>query len=230
MKDQGCSQEFGRLRLVWSAKSGAYGVWTPGGIGTLYTSIGAENGKLGYPTSKEVCGLKANGCYQNYQGGAIVWSPGTGARISEGPMRKNWASRGYENGPLGYPVADVVCGLAGNGCLQEYQGGTIYWSPVVGAHSVNGGIKARFDQQGAIGGYLAYPLENEVCGQPGGGCYQWFQGGLIFWSPTTGSQPIRGGMQAKYASMGWHLGYLGYPATPEVCSGESVCRHFRAVT
>lgn len=228
LKDQGCAQDFGQLKIMWSASSGAFGVWAPGAIGGLYKSADAELGKLGFPTSKETCGLKANGCFQTYQGGAIVWSPASGAQISQGAMRKDWASRGYENGGLGYPLTGELCDLPGSGCRQEYQGGTIYWSSTTGARSVNGGIKVRYQEQGGVAGYLGYPIENEVCNQPKGGCYQWFQGGLIFWSPTTGAQPIRGGMKAKYESMGWHLSYLGYPAAPEVCTGGECVQAFQA--
>ncbi len=227
LKDNGCAQSFGGLNLMWSAKSGAFGVWTPGAIGSFYLGAGAEAGRLGFPTSKEVCGLKDNGCYQNYQGGAIVWSPASGARLSFGAIRKDWAARGYENGALGYPVSGVECDLPDKGCRQEYQRGSIYIGTAGAAHSVNGGIKGRFGEQGGVSGYLGYPLENEVCNQTQGGCYQWFQGGLIFWSPTTGAQPIRGGMKAKYESMGWHLGYLGYPATPESCSGGECVQSFQ---
>lgn len=227
LKDRGCFQDFGQLRIEWSASSGAYGIWTPGAIGSLYKNNGAEAGTLGFPTSKETCGLKGSGCYQNYQNGAIVWSPATGPHVSRGEIRKDWASRGYENGGLGYPVTEEICDTPGAGCRQEYQGGTILWSSGTGAHSVNGGIKGRYLDQGGVSGYMGYPIENEVCNQPKGGCYQWFQGGLIFWSPTTGAQPIRGGMKTKYASMGWHLSYLGYPATPETCTGGQCIQTFQ---
>lgn len=227
LKDRGCFQDFGQLRIEWSASSGAYGIWTPGAIGSLYKNNGAEAGTLGFPTSKETCGLKGSGCYQNYQNGAIVWSPATGPHVSRGEIRKDWASRGYENGGLGYPVTEEICDTPGAGCRQEYQGGTILWSSGTGAHSVNGGIKGRYLDQGGVSGYMGYPIENEVCNQPKGGCYQWFQGGLIFWSPTTGAQPIRGGMKTKYASMGWHLSYLGYPATPETCTDGQCIQTFQ---
>ena len=227
LKDKGCAQDFGQLRIVWSAASGAFGVLKPGAIGFLYQNSGAEQGKLGFPTSKETCGLKANGCYQLYQRGAIVWSPASGAHISIGAIRSAWAGRGYENGSLGYPVSGEVCDLPGPGCRQEYQGGTIFWSSASGAAPVNGAIKSRHQEQGGVTGYLGFPIEKEICNQPRGGCYQWFQDGVIFWSPSSGAQPIRGGMKLKYESMGWHLSYLGYPATPEVCAGGECVQSFQ---
>ncbi|MBP1136296.1 L,D-peptidoglycan transpeptidase YkuD (ErfK/YbiS/YcfS/YnhG family) [Arthrobacter sp. PvP023] len=224
---QGCSQEFGNLNIVWSAASGAYGVWEPGAIGGHYAANGAEGGRLGYPLSREICGLRAGGCYQVYQGGVIVWSPASGPRLSLGAIRAAWAVRGLESGLLGYPVSEEVCDLPGSGCQQQYQGGTIYWSAKTGAYATNGAIKGRFDGLEGIEGYLGYPLTGEVCNQPNGGCYQWFQGGLIFWSPATGAQPVRGGMKSKYEAMGWHRSYLGYPATPETCDGSACVQGFQ---
>ena len=225
LKNQGCFQDFGPLKIMWSAASGAFGVWAPGAIGGLYNGSSAEQGWLGFPLSRETCGLKAGGCYQLYQGGTIMWSPAVGAHTVHGDIRRDWADHGYENGVLGYPVSDEICESTKSGCRQEYQGGTSYWSPSTGARTVIGGIRSRYVEQGGAGGYLGYPLDNEVCGQPGGGCYQWFQGGLIFWSPATGAQPVRGGIKAKYEAMSWHWGSLGYPASPEVCSAGNACRH-----
>lgn len=222
--NSGCQQSFGNLRILWSSASGAAGVWTPGAIGAAYAAAGAESGWLGYPTTRETCGLKASGCYQMYQHGAIIWSPASGARTSHGGIRSAWASAGFENGRFGYPVSDEICGQPASGCLQQFQSGVIYWSPQTGANGVNGGIRSQYDNMGGLtGGYLGYPLGGEVCGQRDGGCYEWFQGGLIFWSPATGAQPVRGAIKAKYEQMGWHLSYLGYPATPETCvNGECV--------
>ena len=227
LKNQGCFQDFGKLKLMWSAASGAFGIWAPGAIGGLYNGSSAEQGWLGFPLSKETCGLKAGGCYQLYQGGTIMWSPAVGAHTVHGDIRRDWANHGYENGVLGYPVSEEICESTKPGCRQEYQGGTSYWSPSTGAKTVIGGIRSRYVEQGGAGGYLGYPLDNEVCGQPGGGCYQWFQGGLIFWSPATGAQPVRGGIKAKYEAMGWHWGSLGYPASPEVCSAGECVQTFR---
>ncbi|CAN7349967.1 hypothetical protein LJR078_002053 [Arthrobacter sp. LjRoot78] len=224
---QGCVQEFGRLRILWSAASGAYGVWEPGAIGGLYAGNGSEAGRLGYPLSKEICGLTRDGCYQVYQGGVIVWSAASGAHITLGAIRGAWLTRGLERGDLGYPVSEEACDLPGPGCWQEYQGGSIYWSATTGAHATNGAIKSRFDGLGGVSGGLGYPLAGEVCNQPNGGCYQWFKGGLIFWSPSSGAQPVSGGIKSKYEAMGWHRSYLGYPTAPETCAGSSCVQAFQ---
>ena len=88
--------------------------------------LGGGGGKLGYPTSNEICGLAGGGCYQRFQGGTIHWSPGTGAHATWGAIGTAWGALGYENGKLGYPVTNEICGLAGGGCYQRFQGGTIH--------------------------------------------------------------------------------------------------------
>ncbi|MFC8408732.1 GH25 family lysozyme, partial [Arthrobacter sp. NPDC057259] len=46
---------------------------------------------LGSKTSDITCGLRDGGCYQNFQNGAIIWSPATGAFSSQnGPVRDSW--------------------------------------------------------------------------------------------------------------------------------------------
>ena len=72
---------------------------------------GAEDGGLGYPTSGEICGLRDGGCYQGFQGGAIYWSPATGAHGVLGAIRDAWARQGGRR-PARLPVTGENCGLA----------------------------------------------------------------------------------------------------------------------
>ena len=81
---------------------------------------------MGYPTSDENYNLRDGGVYQTYQGGAIYWSPATGAHISTGGIRTAWGRLGYENGRLGYPTSDEYA-ISG-GVRQTYQGGYIDYS------------------------------------------------------------------------------------------------------
>ncbi|MGX9900415.1 LGFP repeat-containing protein [Arthrobacter sp. SA17] len=160
-----------------------------GAIRLLYRNNSAENGTLGYPTSAEVCGLTNNGCYQNYQNGAIIWSPTTGAQTSpNGPIRTAWQQTGYETGRLGYPTSPVVCGLTNNGCYQNYQNGAIIWSPTTGAQtSLNGPIRTLWQQTGYETGRLGYPTSPQTCNQTADTCTQQFTGGKITWTPTRGA-------------------------------------------
>ena len=215
----GCYQDFGGGAIIWSAASGAQ-VSLSGPIRSLWAATGYENGSLGYPTSNQVCGLKDGGCYQNYQNGAIIWSPATGAQVSpSGPIRSLWATTGYENGSLGYPTSNQVCGLKDGGCYQNYQHGAIIWSPASGGQiSLSGPIRTLWATTGYENGALGYPTSNTVCGLKDGGCYQNFQNGAILWSPATGAQPSPNGpIRSKWGSMGYETSELGYPTGAVVC-------------
>ncbi|MDQ0769288.1 PKD repeat protein [Pseudarthrobacter defluvii] len=226
LRDGGCYQNYQGGAIIWSPATGAR--VSVGAIRAAWAATGYENGGLGYPTTNEVCGLRGGGCYQNYQGGAIIWSPATGARVSVGAIRAAWAATGYENGGLGYPTTNEVCGLRGGGCYQNYQGGAIIWSPATGARVSVGAIRAAWAATGYENGGLGYPTTNEVCGLRGGGCYQNYQGGAIIWSPATGARVSVGAIRAAWAATGYENGGLGYPTTNEYpIGGGSVAQSYQ---
>lgn len=127
LKDNGGYQCFEHGCILYSPASGAH--ISVGAIRVLWAATGFENGGLGYPVTDEVGGLRDGGVYQNYQGGAIIWSPATGAHISVGGIRAIWASTGFESGPLGYPTSDEYATGGDGSVAQNYQGGVIHWSP-----------------------------------------------------------------------------------------------------
>ena len=192
-----------------------------GPIRATWASLGYENGKLGYPTRNESCGLVSGGCFQTFQGGTIHWSAATGAFATWGAIRATWASLGYEKGKLGYPTGNEKCGLLGGGCYQAFQGGTIHWAPGVGAFATWGAIRATWASLSYEKGKLGYPTGNETCGLVGGGCFQSFQGGTIHWAPGVGAFATWGAIRATWGSLGYEKGRLGYPASAERCATAS---------
>lgn len=104
---------------------------TPPAAATAIAAVAAANPRLGAASGSIICGLINGGCYQLYQGGAINWSPATGAHYSVGAIRQAWAGTGYERGRLGYPLTDEYA--SGSGVSQDYQGGRISWSAGAGA-------------------------------------------------------------------------------------------------
>ncbi|WP_026928022.1 aryl-sulfate sulfotransferase [Granulicoccus phenolivorans] len=179
----GCWQAVGAGFLVWSPGNGAH--LTKNAIRARWVQLGAENGQLGYPTTEEQCTLVRGGCWQGFEGGAIVWSPQTGAYESQGAIRGRWLQLGAENGRLGYPSGPEQCGLTGGGCWQAYQGGVIVWAPGAGAWESVNAIRAAWLQEGAENGRLGYPTSGETCSESG--CVQWFQRGWIMWTPSGGT-------------------------------------------
>ena len=197
-----------------------------GGIGNEYVSLGYEHGYLGLPTSDEVCGLRNGGCYQNFQNGQIHWSPGSGAHATRGAIRDEWRATGWENGPLGYPTTDEVCGLRNGGCYQNFENGSINWTSTTGAHALHGAIRDEWGRTGWENGPLGYPTTDEVCGLRNGGCYQTYQDGSIHWTSATGAHATHGAIGERWASQNWEQGPLGYPTSDEIATGTGSYQMF----
>ncbi|WP_104182060.1 Ig-like domain-containing protein [Arthrobacter sp. B0490] len=137
-----------------------------------------------------------------------------GPAATAAPLISAVASRTPGLGAAGGPV---VCGLKDGGCYQAFQGGDVHYSPATGAQATYGAIRARWGSLGYENGKLGYPVAGEVCGLKDGGCYQAFQGGDVHYSPATGAQATYGAIRARWGSLGYENGKLGYPVAGEVC-------------
>ncbi|MFD8689015.1 LGFP repeat-containing protein [Streptomyces sp. NPDC059651] len=127
-----------------------------------------------------------------------------------------WAQASW----LGAPV-DAGAGSGegplpdGRGAARDYQNGSIYWSPQSGAHEVHGDIRVLYARHGGAGGFLGYPVTDELGTPDGVGRYNHFEGGSIYWTPRTGPHEVHGAIRDLWASTGWENGYLGYPVSDE---------------
>lgn len=215
LRNDGCLQEFDHGSIAWTATTKAQPV--TGDILARWAAQNFADGKMGYPIAAETCGLPQSGCYQDYEGGAIIWSPATGAQPTWGPTRARWAALNFVDGPMRYPTGDVTCGLPQGGCYQDYQGGAIIWSPATGAQPTWGATRARWATLNFVNGPMGYPTSAETCGLPQGGCYQDYQAGAIIWSPRTGAQPTWGSIRARWGTLNFVDGPMGYPTGAETC-------------
>lgn len=212
----GCSQAFAGGSIYWSPGTGAHSI--RGDLGAAWTRLNGAAGILGYPVEEGNCGLTGGGCFQVFQGGSIYWTPTTGAHFIRGSIRETWRARGWENGTLGYPTTDEICGLAGGGCRQDFQQGSLVWSPATGVWAIDKPTAAKWASTGRVNGVLGYPIGVTHCGLPGGGCFQDFQGGSVYWSPATPAVVTRGSIRVAWARNGWESGWLGYPTSDETCT------------
>lgn len=215
--DRGCFRAHERGAIYWSPDSGAHIV--SGAIHSRWAQLGWERSRLGYPVDVQRCGLPVGGgCFQDYERGAMYWSPVTGAHPVLGAIRTKWNSTGWEAGPLGYPTAAEACGLVDRGCVQWFQNGLVYWSSASGAHLVMPGpVRDVWAAKGAESGSLGYPTSEVQCGLPDEGCVQTYVTGAVY---TSASQPARfvsGAVATKYAATRAHAGALGYPLGNTVC-------------
>lgn len=119
---------------------------------------------------------------------------------------------------LGAPV-DEGAGSAemtlrdGRGRARDYQNGSIYWTPELGAHEVHGAIRVKWAQLGGERGVLGYPVTDELGCGPGNGRYNHFLGGSIYWTPELGAHEVHAQIRDKWAEMGWQSSSLGYPTS-----------------
>ncbi|NNG21257.1 family 16 glycosylhydrolase [Naumannella sp. ID2617S] len=193
-----------------------------GAIGQAY----ANARHLGTATSCERDTEVGGGRVQNFEGGRIYWRSDAGAVVVLGAIVQKYLAAGAER-LLGLPRGAEFCGLRDGGCAQIFERGLIYWSPNSGAHWIRGAIFAKYGDLGWERSFLGYPTSDENCGLRDGGCYQSFQGGLLYWSPASGAHFTRGLIQQRYAAMGGESGVFGYPMTDELCGDRGCFQRFQ---
>ncbi|MGY1811686.1 hypothetical protein [Blastococcus sp. SYSU D00820] len=211
----GCWQMFEGGSIYSSPTAGTHLIY--GALRDRWAATGWENGGFGYPVTDSLCGLVRGGCWQMFEGGSIYSSPTAGTHVIYGALRDRWAAAGWENSGFGYPVTDSLCGLVRGGCWQMFEGGSIYSSPTAGTHVIYGAIRDRWAATGWENGGFGYPVTDSICGLVRGGCYQHFEGGSIYSSPTAGTHTTYGAIRDRWIRQGWERGPLGYPVTDPIC-------------
>ncbi|NYD76668.1 GH25 family lysozyme [Arthrobacter cupressi] len=207
----GCYQPFAKGNIYWSSTTGAHAV--TGAYWNAWKEVGFQPA-IGYPTGPVTCGLYGGGCYQPFAKGNIYWSSTTGAHAVTGAYWNAWKEVGFQPA-IGYPTGPVTCGLYGGGCYQPFAKGNIYWSSTTGAHAVTGAYWNAWKEAGfqpAIG----YPTSRVNCGLYGGGCYQAFSKGNIYWTSATGAHAVTEPYREAWRQAGWQMGKLGYPKAAAV--------------
>ena len=226
----------GQIDGIGTVDMNAFGVHryeVKGEMGTEWQRIGAERSVIGRPVADEVCvwGGGRDNCYQNFENGAISWTPSTGAHYTSGEIRGEWRDHDFERGIMGYPTADESCSWNSDGsgsCTQEFQSGSILWKSGRGAHYVAGDIRAEwFSRNASNNGFpvrdvIGFPVADEVCVWGGGrdNCYQNFENGAISWTPSTGAHYTSGVIRDEWRSRGFEFGRLGYPVEDEHNLGD----------
>ncbi|GAA4986097.1 SpoIID/LytB domain-containing protein [Kineococcus glutinatus] len=190
-------------------------VLLPGGTAEItarWRELGGDTGVLGRPTTPHHALPQVEGTYQVFQRGSVYWSPASGAHAVRGAIRDKWGSLGWEGSVLRFPTTDEFA-LRRGGAGQHFLGGSVYWSPVTGAHLVRGAVRDAWAGLGWETGFLGYPVTDEVA-LPGG-AFTHFQGGSVYWSPATGAHEVHGAIRDAWARQGWEAGRLGYPTSDE---------------
>lgn len=169
------------------------------------------------------------GSAQDYTNGTIYRAPGALAWSVQGFILNGYKQRGGPAGPLGFPGTDESPTFDGVGRFNHFQGGSIYWTPNTSAHDVRGAIRVTWAALGWERTNLGYPITDELGTPDGIGRYNHFQGGSIYWTPSTGANEIRGFIKQKWVSLGSERSVLRYPTTNELGTPDGVGRlnHFQ---
>lgn len=226
-----------------SNNSEAYAVW--GDIFKKYTAllngdiIKGKNGRgesvnqkyfLGAPMSDEFRTPQKNGAGQHFEGGSIYWSPTTGAYEVHGSIKDKWASLGWENSFLGFPVTDETATPDGFGRFNFFQGGAIYFHPNLGTFAVPKMIAEVWKKEGWEIGKLGYPISDEII--KNNNSVQYFEFGAVISCKAAPYKVIfnsfreKNGLYTKWKLTGGVDSYLGDLVTPNKNYPKAFRYHF----
>lgn len=190
-----------------------------------YNELGGASSYLGSATSGVF--NVGFGWQQNFQYGVIYYSPATGAHAVNGAILDHYRQFGGPTGVLGFPVTDELTTPDGVGRYNHFaNSASIYWTSNTGAHTVGGDIRAKWAQLGWEAGPMGYPTTDETATPDGVGRFNHFsKSASIYWTPNTGAHSIQGAIRAKWASLGWERGTLGYPTTDELTTPDGIGKY-----
>jgi uncharacterized protein with LGFP repeats len=165
--------------IYWTSTTGAYEVH--GSILGKYRDLGGPSSFLGAPMTNETPTPNGVGRFNDFQSGAIYWTPATGAHEVHGDILREYRGLGGPGSFLGSPLSDEMTLPDGVGRINYFQGGSIYWTPATGAHEVHGQIESAWASTGWELGPLGYPTSDEFDAASIHGRQSNFQHGYIFW-------------------------------------------------
>jgi hypothetical protein len=90
---------------------------------------------------------------------------------------------------------------------------------------LGGAIRDHYNAIGGMHSFLGDPIISETATPDGIGRYNHFQGGSIYWTPSTGAWSVRGAIRDHWQALGWETGVLGYPTTDENTTPDGIGRY-----
>jgi hypothetical protein len=203
--------------IYWTATTGAREVH-----GRILDEFGKQagvNGVLKYPTSDTRTSSDRKSEYSNFENGRIYDRGSAGVFTVPAPYFAKHESLGGVHGFLGYPTSAVRTSQDKKSRYQNYAGGRIYvqGSRVVEIH---GAVFTTHESLQGVYGPLGYPVNDLKPNGDNRGQAQWFEKGIIFYSPGTGARGLWGKVLSRYADNGNVKGYLRYPTSSVLPVGD----------
>ena len=174
-----------------------YGTWAVvGNVYEKWAALGAQRGRLGFPTSDAISTPDGAGVYATFRplptrasdlGGGIVSTLANGTWALLGTLFGVWLSDEAGSRVLGVPVADEVDRDVGGIALrtQAFTTGTVYDSAVGSDCILYGQILAAYEQAGGPTGSLGLPTSS-VTTLANGDEQATFQFGTLTYVPGQG--------------------------------------------
>jgi LGFP repeat-containing protein len=146
------------------------------------------HGMLGKSISEVQEFTNGSGYYQNYEGGVIILTQLSPAKVFEihGDIYKKWVEMGREN--YGLPLTDETATPDTVGRYNHFTDGkSIYWYPGLGAHAIYGAIRNLWSSLAWERSELGYPTSDEMNAPDGTGRISYFQQKAIYWTAASGA-------------------------------------------
>lgn len=204
--------------IYWTSATGAREVH-----GSIFREYDRQNGVAGvlrYPASDTRTSADKRTRYSNFEGGRIYSFVSNAATVAiPNPFFYKHESLRGVSGYLGYPVNNVRSSADGRSTYVNFERGRIY-SFDDRLVEIHGSVFDFHERIGGIKSPLKYPLIDLVPVGDGRGQTQWFEGGLLWYTPTTGAQGLWGDVLSRYLDNGHARGYLRYPRSSMIAVGD----------
>ncbi len=230
--------------IFWTPDHGAFVV--RGALNAAWDRLGSSGGVLGAPVSDET--FDGEVISQKFAGGAVSWNKRTkdfttepaaladqlkGLQVAIDPtaaINMAWRAAGGVNGPLGAKQGGPQP-IGGDGIVQSFAGGKVFFSPATGANALESDILAKYESLGGpVGSDLGFPVANESDGGIGPSSriatFSAADKPAIFWTPDHGAFVVRGAIKAAWDKLRGPTGKLGAPVGDQATDGDSVSQKF----
>jgi uncharacterized protein with LGFP repeats len=230
--------------IFWTPDHGAFVVRGP--LNAAWDRLGSSGGVLGAPVADET--YDGDLTSQKFSGGQISWNTKSkdfttdpapladqlkGLQVAVDPtgaINMAWRAAGGANGPLGVKQG-AQYSIGGDGIVQDFAGGKVYFTPATGANAVESDILAKYESLGGpVGSDLGFPIANEADGGIGPASrivpFSGADKPVIFWTSDHGAFVIRGPMKAAWDKLRGATGKLGAPVGDQAVDGDVVSQKF----
>ncbi|AUM20129.1 hypothetical protein CSW53_26085 (plasmid) [Rhodococcus ruber] len=150
-------REFLNGPIYWHPNAGAHPVVNH--FFAAWQRNGWEAGPLGYPTTDEIVNPDGLGRRQEFQNTAAIYWRLNEAYAIRGAIRDKWNTVNAEQpgSLLGYPTSDEIVLPDGQGRMNRFERGVLYWHPTHQAHPVSGAILDQWSLAGYERSRFGYP-------------------------------------------------------------------------